>query len=212
MNRFFDIFTPSCEQRDQLDRYADFLATWNERFNLVAASTLPDLWERHFLDSAQLLAFMPPAARTVLDMGSGAGFPGLVIAILDPERAVHLVEATGKKTAFLRHVTEELGLRNTHLHAQRLEDIKDLKADIITARALKPLPELLGLAQPFMRIGSIGLFLKGQKADLELTEAQKCWTFTCQKQQSLSDPSGSVLQITGLSKKRRPYVRPARKR
>jgi 16S rRNA (guanine527-N7)-methyltransferase len=186
----------SRETAGKLDRYAALLREWNEKFNLVATSTLPSLWSRHFLDSAQLIKYIPASAKTLADMGSGAGFPGLVLSIMGmPE--VHLVESIGKKAAFLQAVIDELGL-NTTVHLSRVEALRDLHVDIITARALKPLPELLSLAKPLTRNDSFCLFLKGQHADAELTEARKYWTFACEKTPSLSDPSGSVLKISHL--------------
>lgn len=180
----------------KLERYADMLAEWNERFNLVAGSTLPQIWQRHFLDSAQLMNYLPEGTRRLADIGSGAGFPGLVLAILGvPE--VHLIESITKKANFLRAVAEELKL-NVTIHNQRAESIRDLLADVVTARAVTALPELLSLAKPLMGKEATALFLKGQNADAELTEARKYWTFRAEKHLSLSDPSGSVLKISDL--------------
>jgi len=182
--------------REKLTRYEALLKSWSEKFNLVAASTLPHIWTRHFLDSAQLWPLLPPKTRILVDMGSGAGFPGLVLSIMGvPE--VHLIESTGKKVTFLRTVVDELGL-NVTVHQARAEKIRDVEADVVTARALSSMPELLSLAKPFMGKESVALFLKGSKADAELTEAAKYWTFDCCKTPSLSDPTGVVLAVRNL--------------
>ena len=184
------------EARTKMEAYAALLVEWNAKFNLVASSTLPHLWERHFLDSAQLFPLLPNGTRRLVDLGSGAGFPGLVLAILGvPD--VHLIESTGKKVTFLRTVAAELGLSVT-VHQSRIEAVRELQADVVTARALTSLPELLSLAKPFMKKESVALFLKGEKADGELTQARKYWTFTCDRIQSQTSPSGVVLQISAL--------------
>lgn len=180
----------------KFESYAALLKEWNEKFNLVASSTLPQLWQRHFMDSAQLFPLLPAHTRCLVDLGSGAGFPGLVLSIMGvPE--VHLIESIGKKATFLRAVVQELGLKAV-VHQARIESVRDLQADVVTARALTALPTLLSLAKPFMTKESVGLFLKGEKAEAELTQAHKYWTFVCNKNQSLSDPSGVVLQISEL--------------
>ncbi len=129
-------------------------------------------------------------------MGSGAGFPGLVLAIMGTQK-VHLVESIGKKANFLRLVIDDLELKAT-VHQERVESLKGLRFDVVTARALKALPELLRYAKPLMHKDSVCLFLKGQQAEAELTEARKYWTFACEKIVSLSDSSGSVLKISDL--------------
>ena len=176
---------------EKLERYAALLNEWSERFNLVAASTLPHIWSRHFLDSAQLFRFIPDTARVIADIGSGAGFPGLVLSIMGIKK-VHLIDGTGKKANFLRAVVDDLKL-DAIVHQERAENMGDLKADVITARALAPLPELLGFSNALIRKGTICLYLKGQNVDAELTESAKYWTFSHEKFASISDPSGSVL-------------------
>lgn len=176
--------------------YLGLLQEWNQKFNLVAVSTLPEAELRHFVDSAQLYPLIPSGARILVDMGSGAGFPGLVLSILGvPE--VHLIESTGKKANFLRHVAQELGL-NVTVHQERIEAVRGIKADVVTARALTALPDLLSLAAPFFKKDTVALFLKGEKAEAELTQAAKYWTFGLEKTPSLTSPSGVVLQIRDL--------------
>lgn len=193
---FFIKYPVPRETREKLERYAALLIEWNQKINLVAASTLPALWQRHFEDSAQLLSFLPPGSHRLVDLGSGAGFPGMVLAIMG-RADVHLIESIGKKARFLSTVAAELA-PNVTVHNERIEKIKTLKADVVTARALTALPELLSLAKPFMGKDSLALFLKGEKADAELTEARKYWTFSVEKKESQTDPSGTILCLRDL--------------
>jgi len=190
---FLRHFPVSHETLAKFDRYAELLTEWNARFNLVAESTLPHIWRRHFLDSAQLIKFVPAGARTLADLGSGAGFPGLVLSIMGmPE--VHLIESTGKKANFLRTVIEELK-PGAVVHQARIESIHNLKFDVITARALKPLRQLLKLAKPLMKKDSLCLLLKGKTLDAELTESAEYRKFDYETFPSLSDSFGRVLVI-----------------
>jgi 16S rRNA (guanine527-N7)-methyltransferase len=195
------------ETLERLTKFAQLLTERNAHLNLVADSTLPDMWRRHFLDSAQLAALIPAGARSLVDLGSGAGFPGMVLAIMlssgTPSLTVHLVEATQKKCRFLEEVAEATGTR-VEVHWARSDDLVDLKADVVTARALAPLPKLLGLAFPFFTDTSTGLFLKGRSLDAELTEACESWKLQAERLPSRSDPSGSILRVTGLSPWRKP--------
>ncbi|MDX2028511.1 MAG: 16S rRNA (guanine(527)-N(7))-methyltransferase RsmG [Alphaproteobacteria bacterium] len=196
---FIDRLKVSHETLRKLDRYAKLLAEWNAKFNLIGEATLQYIWTRHFLDSAQLMRFIPEGAKTLADMGSGAGFPGLVLSIMGfPE--THLIESIGKKASFLRTVVGELEL-NVTVHQARIESLPKLKVDILTARALKPLPELLKLSNYLIKKDSLCLFLKGQSIDTELTESARSWTFKSEKHSSLSNPSGCVLIIKDLKPK-----------
>lgn len=194
----------SRETLDRLTTYVNLLIDWNERLNLVAPSTIADVWRRHILDSAQLAPMIPPQARTIVDLGSGAGFPGLVLAIMLADRAglkVHLVESIQKKCRFLEAVIAATGAP-AEVHACRAEDMR-MKADVVTARALAPLDRLFPLAHPFFRPDTIALFLKGRSLNDELTLATKSWTLTATPTPSRSDPSGAVLRVTGLTPWRR---------
>ncbi len=187
----------ACETVDKLERYASLLIEENEKINLVAASTLPFLWERHILDSAQLFPLITaPKTTRLVDLGSGAGFPALVLAIMGVGE-VHCIESTGKKARFLEKVAAELALPVT-VHQERIESIKGLKADIVTARALAALSELLGLAAPFMKKESFCLFLKGEKADAELTAARKYWTVNAEKTRSMTSETGVIMRLYDL--------------
>ena len=161
---------------------------------------MQDLWRRHFYDSAQLAALVPPGARSLVDLGSGAGFPGLVLAELlrdRPHLGIVLIEATRKKANFLSHVAERLGLR-TEIRNARVEDCEPEPSDVVTARACAPLPKLLAYAERFWGQKTVGLFPKGQNVAAELTEAHKYWSMTVERHASLSDPSGIVLELREL--------------
>jgi 16S rRNA (guanine527-N7)-methyltransferase len=201
--QFAELQNVSRETFSALDTYAGLLTEWNSRFNLVSESSIPHIWQRHFLDSAQLFPLIPDSARTLADIGSGAGFPGLVLAILAKGQgrklAIHLIESTGKKANFLREVSDKLGL-GAIIHNARAESLK-LKADVVTARAVALLPELLKYAKPLIHKDSLCILLKGKSASDELTESKKYWTFACEKKPSISDVSGTVLIIRDLRPK-----------
>lgn len=194
----------SRETLDRLTVFAALLRKWQSRINLVGPATLPGVWRRHILDSAQLAPLFPPQARMHLDMGSGAGFPGLVLAVLaledTPERETHLVESDGRKAAFLREAARRTGARVT-VHACRLEALQELSVDIITARALAPLPVLMRLGVRFLRPCGQFLLLKGARAAHELTEAEKEWTMAVEHLPSRTDPSGVILRIQGVRRR-----------
>jgi 16S rRNA (guanine527-N7)-methyltransferase len=203
---FLDACPVPRETIHRLEVYRRLLIEWNAKFNLVAESTLPHIWARHFLDSAQLMEYIPDTALTLADMGAGAGFPGLVLAIMAQDQKktlhVHAIESIGKKSDFLQAVTDELKL-NVTVRRERVEAIKDFKADIITARAMNLLPELLKYANRLIHKDSICLFLKGKNAAEELTQAEKYWTFGIEIHPSRSDDSGSVLVMKNLRYKTR---------
>jgi len=177
------------------------LRRWNERINLVSPRAMDDFWGRHALDSWQLWDFVPDSTETILDFGSGAGFPGIAMAIGCKQRGmghVTLVESVGKKANFLRTVIRELSLPAT-VWADRAEKLPPKPYDVITARAFAPLPRLLGHAQPFWGQSTIALLLKGQSANEELTRAEKDWKFDVENIASRSDETGIILKISSLS-------------
>jgi 16S rRNA (guanine527-N7)-methyltransferase len=189
----------SRETLARLKAYADTLHDWNSRHNLVSARSLEDLWRRHFWDSAQLLPLIPVGAETLADLGSGAGFPGLVLAELLRDRvSVTLCEATAKKCAFLLAAAERMQLPIT-VENRRMEEAPARSFDAITARACAPLPLLLSYAQHFIGPNSVCLFLKGQNVGPELTEAHKSWKMKVRQIPSLTDPSGMILELRELS-------------
>lgn len=181
----------SPESLERLSVYADLLVKWQARINLVGPSTLPALWERHMLDSAQLADHLP--AGPILDLGSGAGFPGLVLAILRGG-PVHLVESDARKCAFLREVAR-LTAADAVVHTVRIETLAPFPVAAITARALAPLPKLLEMAEKFLLPEVQCLFLKGRNSEEELTEARKDWMMTVERIPSLVDPSGQILHL-----------------
>ncbi|MDA8230192.1 MAG: 16S rRNA (guanine(527)-N(7))-methyltransferase RsmG [Magnetospirillum sp.] len=178
---------------DRLTAYADLLVKWQARINLIGPDTVPDLWRRHMLDSAQLFRLLPAGARRVADLGSGAGFPGLVLAILGAPD-VHLVESDARKGAFLREAARVTGTPIT-VHTARIETLAPLAADVVTARALAPLAKLLALAERHGHAGTHYLFLKGRGSEDELTTAGKEWNITFDRIPSLSDPAGIILHL-----------------
>lgn len=185
-----------------LARFLEMLREGTERMNLVGPSALESFWPRHAYDSAQLLQVAPSALRWA-DLGAGAGFPGLVLAILlkdAPGAHVHLVESLSKRCRFLTEVVVALKLPAT-VHNGRAEEMaKPPKVEIVTARACAPMERLLGYAKPFLRAGAKGLFLKGGKVEEEIAEARKSWRFEVALTPSLSDPSGRIVQIERLAR------------
>lgn len=190
----------------RLDRFVELLLQWQATTNLVAPSTLPELWTRHIADSLQLLPLAPEAKHWV-DFGSGGGFPGLVIACALADRpgaVVHLVESNLKKAAFLREAARITGAP-AKIHAVRIEDFVDQFAEpveIVTARALAALDNLIESAYPLLRRGSRGLFLKGQDVEAELTAASKCWTIDAELIESATDSSGRVVLVRSAERLR----------
>lgn len=195
----------SRETSERLDGLVELLLRWSTHTNLIARSTLPTVWTRHIADSLQLLP-LAPEANCWIDLGSGAGFPGLVIACAladKPEATIHLVESIGKKAAFLREAAEQLELPVT-VHAVRIEDFgKNLqfRPDVVTARALAPLDELLKLAHPLLRTGALGLFPKGQDVEVELTKASKSWNIEASLVPSKTNPDSRIVAVTKLRRR-----------
>lgn len=184
----------SRETRDRLEAWLALLRRWQECINLVGASTLADPWRRHILDSAQLIRFLPAGTQSLVDLGSGAGLPGLILAILGvPE--THLVESDRRKAAFLLDCVGRLGLTGVRVHALRAEDLPPFAADVVTARALAPLERLLPLALRFAHARTRLLFLKGREVESELTAASRSWKMAARLHPSLASAEGRVLEI-----------------
>ena len=184
----------SRETLDRLRAYADLLTTWNAKINLVGRATVADLWWRHMLDSAQLVSLLPDRAVTLVDMGSGAGFPGLVLAAMGRVSA-HLVEGDQRKSAFLREAARVMGLP-VQVHACRTDAAPAITADVISARALAPLADLLALAERFSAPSTLHIYPKGQNVEGELTQAHKIWTMQLEKIPSRTDLAASILRIS----------------
>ena len=185
-----------------LETFRQRLAEANEHMNLVGPATMPDYWSRHVLDSAQLLDHAPEAL-TWADLGAGAGFPGVVLAILlkdRPDAHVWLIDSLGKRCRFLQAVVDELDLPATVIWGRAEE--QDVEVDVVTARAVAAMDKLLGYAQPYFDGGAQGLFLKGEKAEAELTEAWKSWRFEAECVPSRSDPRGRVVKVGSVRRVR----------
>ena len=197
----------SRETADRLDRFVAVLLRWQPQINLIAPSTERTLWTRHVADSLQLIA-LAPKARVWADLGSGAGFPGLAIACAlahVPEARIHLVETNTKKIAFLREAVRATGAPAI-VYAGKIEDFvasPPEPIEVVVARALAPLPKLLGLASPLLENGAVGLFPKGQEAALELTEASKYWKVQGSLVASRTDPKSRIVVVRELEPKPR---------
>jgi len=195
----------SRETATRLDRLVDLLRQWQRTTNLVAASTLPKVWTRHVADSLQLLG-LAPHARHWVDLGSGGGFPGLVLACAlaeQPDGKVHLVESQGKKCAFLREATRTIALPAT-VHCERIESFVQNfseRADVVTARALAPLSTLCGYVEPLLKRGAQALLPKGQDVEAELTQASRYWNIAADLVPSQTEPKARIVVISALERR-----------
>ena len=195
----------SRETEARLDRYVDLLVEWQAKTNLVAPSTLPNLWTRHISDSLQLLSLATSATAWV-DLGSGGGFPGVVLACAlaeTPGANIHLIERNAKKAAFLREAIRITSAAGT-VHLADIGDSVDRIAgpiDCVTARALAPLHQLIGFAEPIVRKGAKALFLKGQDVEAELTEATKYWNIKPRLHSSRTSGNGWIVELDQIERR-----------
>ncbi len=191
----------SRETLGRLGLYAGLLKKWNKSINLVGRSTLPNLWARHFQDSAQIFELFPPSTTSYADLGSGAGLPGLVIATLAKQSGAEFrttcVESDQRKAVFLRTVIRELQL-NATVVAQRIETAAPLSAEVLSARALAPLSKLLPFAKRHLTPDGKAIFLKGSGYLREIEQVQREWSFDIQTIPSKTDPDGAVLILGGI--------------
>lgn len=185
------------ETHIRLRLFADLLLRWNATLNLIAARDAEVAWDRHVLDSLQLVPLMPAGLTRAVDLGTGGGFPGLVLAIAT-DTPFDLIEADRRKASFLRTAVLETGAPAT-VHACRIEDAAVPPARLLTARALAPLPRLLPLAARLLTADGVCLLLKGAKADHELAAATQDWSMTIQRVPSRTHADGVVLRITDLA-------------
>jgi 16S rRNA (guanine527-N7)-methyltransferase len=183
----------------RLRELADLLLHWNAKLNLIAAADAALVWDRHIADSLQLVTLIPPEIRRAIDLGSGGGFPGLVLAIATGIE-FDLIESDRRKASFLRTAILETAAFAT-VHNCRIEDARLPPAPLITARALAPLPRLLPLAAPLLAPDGVCLFLKGVKVEEELSEATRDWKVTVDRIPSQTSPEGMVLRLSGLRRK-----------
>jgi len=187
----------SRETMARLEGYATLLGKWQKAIDLVARDSLGDLWRRHMLDSAVLWPLIPKNSRVLVDLGSGAGFPGLVLAILGvPE--VHLIESDGRKCAFLSEAARLFAPNPVKIHHGRIESVESAAADVVTARALADLDTLLAYSARFLKADGICLFPKGKTAEDELTLASQRWTMSVERFPNPAEPSGIIFRIKGL--------------
>ena len=187
----------SPETAARLAAYRDLLLRWNTRINLISAETANEIDLRHIADCAQLQPLLPQDGP-IADLGSGAGLPGLVLAILEPEREIHLVESDKRKAAFLIEASAQLKLPLVRVHVCRAENAKLPPLSAITARALAPLMVLLPYAVDFLAPSGVAVFPKGKTAEKELTEAALGWHFTCERIPSTTNPEATILRLSNI--------------
>ena len=185
----------------RLEALTELLVKWQKTINLVSPSTLPQVWTRHVADSLQVAELVPAGAKTVVDLGSGGGFPGLVIAAARPDTYVHLIESDQRKAAFLREAARAMRVP-VSVHNQRIESALDSwphGADAVTARALAPLKELLGLAAPLLKAGTVGIFAKGREINEELAQAEAVWNLNHEMIPSRTEDGARLLVVSALT-------------
>ena len=193
------------DRAEQLKIYEALLRKWQKKINLVSDTTLETLHSRHFEDSSQILPMIPQKAKTLYDLGSGAGFPGLVVAIERPDLEVHLIDSSSKKTSYLKTVIRETGLENAYVHTDRIENIVNANnaPDIITARALAPLKDIFDLTIDWadQNLNLRYVLLKGEHARQEVSDALKTFSFNHFSAPSRTDQSGVILRIENVRRK-----------
>jgi len=193
----------SRETLERLELLVSLVRKWSPRINLVSERSLDVIWTRHVLDSAQIYAIAPKPFRTWLDLGSGAGFPGLVIAMIaaekEPGARIALVESDRRKAAFLRAAARETSL-TVEVHAERVEQLSPQRADIVSARALAGLETLIGFADRHLRPGGVAIFPKGVRRMEEIAHARQTWNFTLQSCKSITDAEAAILKVGEISR------------
>lgn len=188
----------SRETLARLEQYQNTLLQWNERINLIGRSTEKGSVIRHFADSAQLLPCLPSSPSVLLDLGSGAGFPGMVLAMLQPSLEVHLIESDRRKAIFLQEIARLCGV-SVQIHCARIEAVPPFRADVVTARALAPLTQLVEWSAPFLHSNSFCLFPKGENYIKELDEVRG-WSYDLKIHPSRTQPGSVILQISHLER------------
>lgn len=186
----------SRETFEKLECYVQLLKIWNRSINLVSSKSTQDIWKRHVYDSAQLFYYLPPLTGNIADLGSGAGFPGLILAMMGA-REVTLIESDAKKCSFLREVARQTETRVIILN-QRIETVTPFKTDVVTSRALAPLPQLLSYAYPFLQDKGIGLFLKGKNLKNEIDQSYRGWRFKSVILESKTSCEGRILRVEDI--------------
>ena len=189
----------SRETLERLRAYAELLAKWNARINLVGRESEPDLWRRHVLDSAQLLPLVPKEAQSVADIGTGAGLPGLILSVLNTSAQIHLIESDRRKAAFLREAIRVMQ-STAIVHESRVDEVDLPPQDVVVARACAPLDRLLEMAEKLISIHTVCLFPKGTQVEQELTAARLRWKMQVRQVPSRTDPGGRILVLTEVAR------------
>ena len=191
------------ETLERLEAFVALLREENDRQNLVSRASLDAIWQRHILDSAQLVRFAPPTARSWLDLGTGAGFPGLMVPLFHPAKAI-LVEARRLRADFLRTAASVLGVASrVEIHGSKIETLSERAVDVISARAFAPLPKLLALAERFSTPGTVWILPKGRNAKSELDAARSSWQGDFRLDPSLTDDDAGIIVASGVRRKTR---------
>lgn len=205
-----DTYGPAEFQRDtgvsretlaRLEAYAALLLKWNKQINLIGRSSEAELWRRHILDSAQLLPLIPKTAKSIADIGTGAGLPGLILNILNSAASFALIEPDGHKAAFLREAIRATQ-SSAIVHNSRVEQVDLTTQDVVIARALAPLDKLLEMAEKLVSIHTVCIFPKGATAEQELTEARARWKMQVRQVPSRTNPAGRILVLTEVARVR----------
>ena len=189
----------SPETMKRLEHFVELLEKWQKTINLVGNASLADVWRRHVLDSAQLAPYVSDIPGKIADIGSGAGFPGLILALMTG-RYVHLIESDGRKCAFLAEAARATDAKVTIIN-RRIESVTDIKFAVVTARAVAPLDELIGLAATVLEPAGCCFFLKGQRVSDELTKALKRWNMIVTCIPSVTDRDAAVLKLEKIARK-----------
>jgi 16S rRNA (guanine527-N7)-methyltransferase len=188
----------SAETVERIGRYVELLGKWQKKINLVGRETLQDVWRRHVLDSAQIASHISKLHGKIADMGSGAGFPGMVLAIVT-NKHIHLIESDARKCAFLSEAARVTEAPVTIING-RVESVTEIKFDVVIARAVAPLNELIALARPILEPGGCCFFFKGQRVNDELTEALKHWKMFVARIASVTDPGAVILKLENIAR------------
>lgn len=187
------------DQQKRLNWYLAELLKWQKKINLISRNTTADAWHRHFEDSLQLVPLLPEKAKILIDFGSGAGFPAMVLAYVT-DLEIHVIESDARKCAFLTHVSRETQGK-VIVHNKRIEAVPAFEADLITSRAMASLEKLLDFASPFISRETQMIFPKGKTAQDELTCAEKCWNMQVERFPSLTDSEATIFRLSNLEKK-----------
>ena len=207
MENFMTTYNVSRETYDKLKLCQQALCEWQNKFNLVSKNSLEDAWNRHFLDSAQLFPLLPSTAKSLVDLGSGAGFPGMVLAVMATEKTPYLkltlVESITKKTLYLNHLKQICGCTNVEIINDRIEKLTGKTFDVVTARAVTALTDLLTYAYPLLKKDGVCIFPKGRSYEEEIKQTEKKWNFEYQVVPSTTAEDGVILMIKKLKNKGR---------